>query len=108
MAINDKGLIFETAVEVKNLIKRIDTHSQELKTSNHIINSKIDGINSKIDDLKDSFTKDKEELLKLIYSVQDRASLQNYKLGLRLAGVIGAIGIIAGGIGSFIKDLIVK
>lgn len=103
MALTDeeKKILFETAIKVDNLTNRANHHSERLDNLCEILNHKID-------ELIRRQAQDKEEVLQRIGTVEKEGLKESHKLDVKIALLVGGIGIFSGGIGSMIQGILMK
>lgn len=90
----DKELLYETVVEVRNLIKRTDQHSADRKNENLAIHDKLEQIQK-------SREEDRLFIYNLKNDIEKKMLQEKHRVELRMAMIIGSLGVAAGGVGSF-------
>jgi len=104
----------EPMIYIKTLTERIDKHSYEVKEGfdktfivlNEIRTQQMRDsaeIRKELESIRIKAAEDRLDFYKQITQVKEIASSDNHKLSLKIAFIMGAIGLAAGGAGSFVE-----
>ena len=95
----DKELIMETVVLLKVLTERVDKHSVRYE-------AQFNKINALLSDIKEFQLSCRLNMNDRIHTVEIKQLKGDSKLGKKIAGISGVVGVVAGVIGALIGRLV--